>query len=43
MTAVDNNSLNTRTRLQVGAKCYAFYSLKKAAAALGDVSPFPSP
>jgi aconitate hydratase len=41
MTAVGNNSLNTRTTLQVGAKSYAYYSLAKAAAALGDVSRLP--
>jgi aconitate hydratase len=41
MTAVGNNSLGTRTNLQVGAKTYAYYSLSKAAAALGDISRLP--
>ena len=37
MTSVGNNSLNTRSTLDVGGKSYAYYSLKKAAAALGPV------
>ncbi len=41
MTAIGNDSLNTRSTLQVGGKSYAYYSLKKAAAALGDVSRLP--
>jgi aconitate hydratase len=41
MTAVGNNSLGTRTNLQVGSKSYAYYSLEKAAAQLGDVSRLP--
>jgi aconitate hydratase A / 2-methylisocitrate dehydratase len=41
MTAVGNNSLGTRTELQVGPKRYAYYSLAKAAAQLGDVSRLP--
>jgi len=41
MTAVGNNSLQTRSELQVGAKTYAYYSLEKAAASLGDVSRLP--
>src|SRR4028119_1546479 len=41
MTAVGNNSLGTRTNLQVGPKSYAYYSLEKAAAALGDISRLP--
>src|SRR3712207_8227737 len=41
MTSVGNDSLKTRTQLQVGAKSYAYYSLEKAAAALGDVSRLP--
>jgi aconitate hydratase len=41
MTAVGNNSLKTRTSLQVGSTSYAYYSLEKAAAQLGDVSRFP--
>ena len=41
MTAVGNNSLNTRSTLDVGGKSYAYYSLKKAGEALGDVSRLP--
>jgi aconitate hydratase len=41
MTAVGNNSLNTRSTLDVGGRSYAYYSLSKAAAALGDVSRLP--
>jgi aconitate hydratase len=41
MTAVGNNGLDTRSTLAVGAKTYAYYSLAKAAAALGDVSRLP--
>jgi aconitate hydratase len=41
MTAVGNNSLQTRSELQVGAKRYAYYSLTKASAALGDISRLP--
>jgi aconitate hydratase A / 2-methylisocitrate dehydratase len=41
MTAIGNNDLGTRTQLQVGPKSYAYYSLAKAAAALGDVSRLP--
>nr|WP_295373856.1 aconitate hydratase AcnA [uncultured Sphingosinicella sp.] len=41
MTAVGNNSLNTRSTLDVGGRSYAYYSLAKAAAALGDVSRLP--
>ena len=41
MTQVGNNALDTRSALQVGAKTYAYYSLAKAAAALGDVSRLP--
>ena len=41
MTAVGNNTLNTRSELQVGARTYAYYSLAKAAASLGDVSRLP--
>jgi aconitate hydratase len=41
MTAVGNNALDTRSTLEVGAKRYAYYSLAKAAAALGDVSRLP--
>jgi aconitate hydratase len=41
MTAVGHDSISTRSTLQVGDKSYAFYSLKKAAAKLGDVSRLP--
>ena len=41
MTATGNNSLGTRSTLDVGGKSYAYYSLRKAAAALGDVSRLP--
>jgi aconitate hydratase len=41
MTAVGNDSLNTRTELKVGAKTYVYYSLDKAAAQLGSVSRLP--
>jgi len=41
MTAVGHDTFNTRTQLQVGAKSYAYYSLAKAAAALGDVTRLP--
>jgi aconitate hydratase len=40
MTAVGNNSLNTRSTLTVGTRSYAYYSLAKAAS-LGDVSRLP--
>ncbi|HEV2080488.1 MAG TPA: aconitate hydratase AcnA, partial [Allosphingosinicella sp.] len=39
--SVGNNALNTRSQLDVGGKSYAYYSLEKAAAALGDVSRLP--
>ncbi|HEY0013689.1 MAG TPA: aconitase family protein, partial [Allosphingosinicella sp.] len=41
MTQVGNNSLDTRTELKVGARTYHYYSLAKAASALGDVSRLP--
>ena len=41
MTAVGQDSLGTRSTLSVGGKDYAYYSLKKAAAKLGDVSRLP--
>ncbi|SMF61879.1 aconitate hydratase AcnA [Allosphingosinicella indica] len=41
MTATGQDSLNTRSTLQVGGKSYAYYSLEKAASALGDVSRLP--
>jgi aconitate hydratase len=41
MTSTGNDSLNTRSTLTVGAKTYAYYSLEKAAASLGDMSRLP--
>ncbi len=41
MTAVGHDTLGTRSTLNVGSKDYAYYSLKKAAAKLGDVSRLP--
>jgi aconitate hydratase len=41
MTSVGHDSLNTRSQLQVGSRSYAYYSLAKAAAQLGDVSRLP--
>jgi len=41
MTAVGQDSLGTRDTFDVGGKTYTFYSLKKAAAKLGDVSRLP--
>jgi aconitate hydratase len=41
MTTVGQDSLNTRSTLQAGGKSYAYYSLKKAAEQLGDVSRLP--
>jgi aconitate hydratase len=41
MTSVGHDSLNTRTILNVGGKAYAYYSLARAAAELGDVSRLP--
>ena len=41
MTAIGNNSLNTRSTLDVGGRSYAYYSLAKAAEQLGDVSRLP--
>jgi aconitate hydratase len=41
MTQVGQNTLNTRSTLDVGGKKYAYYSLKKASEALGDVSRLP--
>jgi aconitate hydratase len=41
VTAVGNNSLNTRTSLTAAGKTYAYYSLEKAAAQLGDISRLP--
>ena len=41
MIPTGQDSLNTRSTLQAGGKAYAYYSLHKAAAALGDVSRLP--
>jgi aconitate hydratase len=41
MTATGQDSLNTRSTLDVGGKSYAYYSLAKAAEQLGDVSRLP--
>ena len=41
MTAIGQDTLSTRDTLSVGGKDIAFYSLKKAAAKLGDVSRLP--
>ncbi|MET0249038.1 MAG: aconitate hydratase AcnA [Sphingobium sp.] len=41
MTAIGQDSLGTRDTLNVGGKDVAIYSLKKAAAKLGDVSKLP--
>ncbi|HEY0148867.1 MAG TPA: aconitate hydratase AcnA [Allosphingosinicella sp.] len=41
MTQVGNDSLQTRSTLDVGGRKYAYYSLAKAAASLGDVSRLP--
>ena len=41
MTAVGQDSLNTRSTLKVGDRTYAYYSLAKAGEALGDVSLLP--
>ena len=41
MTPTGQDSLNTRSTLQVGSKSYTYYSLPKAAEALGDVSRLP--
>jgi aconitate hydratase len=41
MTSTGQDSLNTRSTLQVGGKSYAYYSLAKAAEQLGDVSRLP--
>src|SRR3954463_4203928 len=41
MTAVGNNSLNTRTELDVSGRKYTYYSLEKAAAQVGSVSRLP--
>jgi len=41
MTAVGQDSLNTRSTFEVGGKAYAYYSLAKAGEQLGDVSRLP--
>jgi aconitate hydratase len=41
MIPTGHDSLNTRSTLEVGGKSYAYYSLPKASAALGDVSRLP--
>jgi aconitate hydratase len=41
MTAVGQDSLNTRSTLTVGDRSYAYYSLAKAAEQIGDVSRLP--
>ncbi len=41
MIPTGHDSLNTRSTLQVGGKSFAYYSLPKAAAALGDISRLP--
>jgi len=41
MTQVGQDSLGTRSTMKVGAKEYAYYSLKKASEKIGDVSRLP--
>ena len=41
MIPTGQDSLNTRSTLEVGGKAYAYYSLAKAAATLGDVVALP--
>ncbi|MDV3256978.1 MAG: aconitate hydratase AcnA [Sphingomonas sp.] len=41
MIPTGQDSLNTRSTLEAGGKRYAYYSLEKAGAALGDVSRLP--
>ena len=41
MTQVGQDTLGTRSTLSVGDKDYAYYSLSKAAAKLGDISRLP--
>ena len=41
MTAIGQDTLGTRDTMKVGGKEYAYYSLKKAAAKIGDVSRLP--
>ncbi|MCE3519279.1 hypothetical protein LXJ58_31510, partial [Escherichia coli] len=41
MTAIGQDSLNTRTTLDVGGKAYDYFSLAKAAEKFGDISRLP--
>ena len=41
MIPTGQDSLKTRSTLEAGGKTYAYYSLDKAGAALGDVSRLP--
>ena len=41
MTQVGQNSLGTRSTLNVGGKDYAYYSLSKASEKIGDISRLP--
>ena len=41
MMPTGKDSLNTRSTLTAGSKTYSYYSLEKAAAALGDISRLP--
>ncbi|HVF92935.1 MAG TPA: aconitate hydratase AcnA [Sphingomonas sp.] len=41
MTAIGQDSLNTRSTLEAGGKSYDYYSLEKASAQLGDISRLP--
>jgi aconitate hydratase len=41
MTQVGKNSLDTRSSMEVGGKTFAYYSLKKAAEKIGDISRLP--
>jgi len=41
MTPTGQDSLKTRSTLNVGSSSYAYYSLEKAGQALGDISRLP--
>ena len=41
MTAIGQDTLNTRSTLTVGGKTYGYYSLAKAAEQFGDISRLP--
>jgi aconitate hydratase len=41
VTAVGQDSLKTRSTLEAGGRSYAYYSIRKAAEQLGDVSRLP--